>query len=102
MKAAVIRGYGGPDELRLEDRPDPIPGPGYVLVRVAATSVNPFDLKMRAGVFKREAFGGIGDVAFESVERYSVVHDVFAAHVPLKRGAAARAGNFAVPMKCAE
>jgi NADPH:quinone reductase-like Zn-dependent oxidoreductase len=52
MKAAVIRAYGGPDELRLEDRPDPIPGPGYVLVRVAATSVNPFDLKMRAGVFK--------------------------------------------------
>jgi NADPH:quinone reductase-like Zn-dependent oxidoreductase len=52
MKAAVIRGYGGPDELRLEDRPDPILGPGYVLVRVAATSVNPFDLKMRAGVFK--------------------------------------------------
>jgi NADPH:quinone reductase-like Zn-dependent oxidoreductase len=52
MKAAVIRAYGGPDELRLEDRPDPIPEPGYVLVRVAATSVNPFDLKMRAGVFK--------------------------------------------------
>jgi NADPH:quinone reductase-like Zn-dependent oxidoreductase len=52
MKAAVIRAYGGPDELRLEDRPDPIPGPGYVLVRVAATSVNPFDLKMRSGVFK--------------------------------------------------
>jgi NADPH:quinone reductase-like Zn-dependent oxidoreductase len=52
MKAVVIRAYGGPDELRLEDRPDPIPGPGYVLVRVAAASVNPFDLKMRAGVFK--------------------------------------------------
>jgi NADPH:quinone reductase-like Zn-dependent oxidoreductase len=52
MKAAVIRAYGGPEELRLEDRPDPIPGPGYVLVRVAAASVNPFDLKMRSGVFK--------------------------------------------------
>src|SRR5580700_7069584 len=52
MRAAVIYGYGGPDELRLEDRPDPIPGPGDVLVRVAATSVNPFDLKMRSGVFK--------------------------------------------------
>jgi NADPH:quinone reductase-like Zn-dependent oxidoreductase len=52
MRAAVIRAYGGPDELRLEDRPDPIPGPGDVLVRVAAASVNPFDLKMRAGVFK--------------------------------------------------
>jgi NADPH:quinone reductase-like Zn-dependent oxidoreductase len=52
MKAAVIRAYGGPDELRLEDRPDPILGPGYVLVRVAATSVNPYDLKIRSGVLK--------------------------------------------------
>ena len=52
MKAAVIHAYGGPEELKLEERPDPIAGPGYVLVRVAATSVNPFDLKIRSGVLK--------------------------------------------------
>ena len=52
MKAAVIHAYGGPEELRLEERPDPIAGPGYVLVSVAATSVNPFDLKIRSGVLK--------------------------------------------------
>ena len=48
MKAVVIRAYGGPEELKFEERPDPVPGPGEVLVRVAATSVNPLDLKIRS------------------------------------------------------
>jgi NADPH:quinone reductase-like Zn-dependent oxidoreductase len=52
MKAVVIRAYGGPEELKFEERPDPVPGPGEVLVRVAATSVNPFDWKIRSGAFK--------------------------------------------------
>jgi NADPH:quinone reductase-like Zn-dependent oxidoreductase len=49
MKAIVIRGYGGPEVLKYEDYPDPIPGAGEVLVRVAASSVNPFDFKVRSG-----------------------------------------------------
>src|SRR5689334_20477640 len=52
MKAIVIRAYGGPDVLKYEDYPDPVPGPGEVLVRVTASSVNPFDFKLRAGFFK--------------------------------------------------
>jgi NADPH:quinone reductase-like Zn-dependent oxidoreductase len=52
MKAVVIRAYGGPDVLKFEERPDPIPGPGAVLVRVAAASVNPFDWKLRSGAYK--------------------------------------------------
>jgi NADPH:quinone reductase-like Zn-dependent oxidoreductase len=52
MKAVVIRAYGGPDVLKFEERPDPIAGPGDVLVRVAAASVNPFDWKLRAGAYK--------------------------------------------------
>ena len=52
MKAVVIRAYGGPEELKFEERPDPVPGSGEVLVRVAATSVNPFDWKVRSGAFK--------------------------------------------------
>jgi NADPH:quinone reductase-like Zn-dependent oxidoreductase len=52
MKAVVIRAYGGPEELKCEERPDPVPGPGEVLVRVAATSVNPFDWKVRSGALK--------------------------------------------------
>jgi NADPH:quinone reductase-like Zn-dependent oxidoreductase len=52
MKAIVIRGYGGPEVLKYEDYPDPAPGAGEVLVRVTASSVNPFDFKLRSGVFK--------------------------------------------------
>jgi NADPH:quinone reductase-like Zn-dependent oxidoreductase len=52
MNAVVIRAYGGPEELKFEERPDPVPGPGEVLVRVAATSVNPFDWKIRSGAVK--------------------------------------------------
>ena len=52
MKAAVIHAYGSPDELKFEDMPDPSPGPGEVLIRTAATSINPLDVKMRSGAVK--------------------------------------------------
>ena len=52
MKAVVVHQYGGPEVLEFEDYPDPIPGAGEVLVRVAATSVNPIDYKRRAGLTK--------------------------------------------------
>lgn len=52
MKAIVIRKYGGPDVLKLEDYPDPVAGAGEVLLRVAATSVNPFEYKVRSGAMK--------------------------------------------------
>jgi hypothetical protein len=42
----------GPEVLKFEVYPDPAPGPGEVLVRVAATSVNPIDYKRRAGLTK--------------------------------------------------
>jgi NADPH:quinone reductase-like Zn-dependent oxidoreductase len=52
MKAIVVHQYGGPEVLKFEDYPDPVPGPGEVLVRVAASSVNPIDYKRRAGLTK--------------------------------------------------
>ena len=52
MKAIVVHQYGGPEVLKFEDYPDPVPGSGEVLVRVAATSVNPIDYKRRAGLTK--------------------------------------------------
>jgi NADPH:quinone reductase-like Zn-dependent oxidoreductase len=52
MKAVVLHEYGGPSNLKYEDTPDPVAGPGEVLVRVAATSVNPIDWKMRSGAAK--------------------------------------------------
>jgi NADPH:quinone reductase-like Zn-dependent oxidoreductase len=49
MKAVVIDGFGGVDQLHIQDVDDPPVGRGEVLVRVRATSVNPVDLKIRDG-----------------------------------------------------
>src|SRR5215472_11351391 len=43
MKAFVLHSYGSPDHLDLTDVDTPMPAPGEVLVRVRATSVNPYD-----------------------------------------------------------
>jgi NADPH:quinone reductase-like Zn-dependent oxidoreductase len=51
-EAIVVHEYGGPEVLKYEDYPDPAPGPGEVLVRVAAAGVNPVDDKRRAGLTK--------------------------------------------------
>lgn len=49
MKAVRIHAYGGRDVLCYEEAPRPIPGEGEVLIRVIASSVNPFDCAVRAG-----------------------------------------------------
>ena len=50
MKAIRIHEDGGPDVLRYEDAPDPEPGPGEVLVRLRAASLNHLDLWIRKGL----------------------------------------------------
>lgn len=74
MKAVVIRAYGGPEELKFEERPDPIAGPGDVVVRVVATSVNPFDIKLRSGQMK--AFIPLTFPAILGVDVSGIVHAV--------------------------
>ncbi|GAA1690773.1 NAD(P)-dependent alcohol dehydrogenase [Microcella alkalica] len=43
MRAFTVRGYGGPEVLRVDDVPDLVPGEGEVVVRQQASSVNPLD-----------------------------------------------------------
>ncbi len=52
MKAVRLHAYGGVEQLRYEDVATPEPGPEEVLVKVAATSVNPIDWKIRSGAAK--------------------------------------------------
>lgn len=49
MKALFYRRYGGSEVLQYDDVARPVPGPGQVLVKVAATSFNPVDAGIRGG-----------------------------------------------------
>jgi NADPH2:quinone reductase len=51
MRAIEIATPGPPDVLRLVDRPDPVPGPGEVLIAVVAAGVNRPDLMQRRGKY---------------------------------------------------
>jgi len=50
VKAVRIHEDGGPDVLRYEDAPDPVPGTGQVLVELRAASLNHLDLWIRKGL----------------------------------------------------
>ena len=88
MKAILVSQYGGPEVMKFGDCPDPSPGKGEVLVRVAATSVNPFDMKQRSGEAKAYApinfpgvlgvdVAGTVDNCGPDVQRFSVGDRVF-------------------------
>ncbi|MDB5393754.1 MAG: hypothetical protein JWM91_1260 [Rhodospirillales bacterium] len=49
IMAARLTGYGGPDKFSYDSVPEPMPGPGEVLVKVAAAAINPVDAKLRNG-----------------------------------------------------
>src|SRR3712207_4879209 len=51
MRSLVITAHGGPEVLRVEERPDPRPGPGEARVAVRAAGVNFADLMARIGVY---------------------------------------------------
>jgi len=54
MKAIRVHEYGGPSVLKLEEIPDPKPGPGELVVRVKAAGVNPVDAYMCTGTYARK------------------------------------------------
>jgi NADPH:quinone reductase-like Zn-dependent oxidoreductase len=52
MRVIQIHQYGGPEQLKLEEKPRPEPQAGEALVRVHAAGVNPIDWKIRQGLMK--------------------------------------------------
>ncbi len=52
IKVWCFEQYGSPSALKLQERAMPQPGPGEVLVKVAATAINPSDVKNVSGHFK--------------------------------------------------
>src|SRR5919205_1713749 len=52
MKALVITEHGPPDVMRVQERPDPEPGPGEVRIAVRAAGVNFADTLARVGLYQ--------------------------------------------------
>lgn len=51
MRAVVITRHGGPEVLEVQERPDPVAGPGEVVVEVRAAGVNFADVMARLGLY---------------------------------------------------
>ena len=87
MKAAYIERHGGPDVLKYGDMPDPVAGPGQVVVDISAASVNGADWKVREGksgqlshfpyILGRD-FSGVVSAVGEGVTDLRVGDEVFA------------------------
>ena len=54
MRAVVVEAHGGPEVLQVREVPDPEPGPGELLVAVAAAGVNFIDAYQRSGLYPME------------------------------------------------
>jgi NADPH:quinone reductase-like Zn-dependent oxidoreductase len=95
MKAAYLEQNGGPEVLKYGDLPDPKPGPGDVLVDIAAASVNGADWKVRNGdygtalkfpyVLGRD-FSGTVSALGEGVSDFKAGDAVFAVLPPGQEG----------------
>jgi NADPH:quinone reductase-like Zn-dependent oxidoreductase len=93
MRAVVHDRYGPPEVLRIEDVPDPVAGPGELLVRVHRSSVNrtdtgfrradPFIVRFFAGLRRPRArvlgneFAGVVEAIGDGVTRFAVGDRVF-------------------------
>jgi NADPH:quinone reductase len=68
MKAIRVHAPGGPEALKLEEVPRPVPKEGEALVRIEAAGVNYIDCYMRTGQYKMSLPGTVGLEAAGTVE----------------------------------
>lgn len=62
MRAIVLTEHGGPEVLRIDEIPDPVPGTEEILVDVAATAVNRADVLQRMGLYPDPRHGAVHEV----------------------------------------
>jgi NADPH2:quinone reductase len=68
MKAIQVKETGGPEKMELVDLPQPVPGPGQALVKIAASGVNFIDVYFRTGLYKADLPATLGSEAAGTVE----------------------------------
>lgn len=94
MKASYFEQHGGPDVLKYGDRPDPVAGPGEVLVDIHASTVNGADWRVREGGYGPQKlphicgrdFSGVVSAVGEGVTDLKVGDAVFAVMPPGQEG----------------
>lgn len=107
MRAVALRQFGGPEVLEVLEMPRPAAGPGEVLVRVQAATVNPTDLALRAG-FRRpslpppyipgmELSGVVAELG-AGVEGIGIDDEVMAIVSPMRPAGGAQAEFVPVPV----
>src|SRR4026207_1197261 len=52
MRAMTVTAFGGPEVLRLQEMPIPVPGEHDLLIEVHCAALNPVDFKIRRGAFR--------------------------------------------------
>lgn len=85
MKRIWVHQFGGPDVLKLEEGPEPRPGPGEVLIRVMAIGVNPVDIYIRSGAYGKRPLpytpgsdaAGVVEGLGEGVDRFKIGERVY-------------------------
>jgi NADPH:quinone reductase-like Zn-dependent oxidoreductase len=95
MRAMLLTGHGGPEMLRLGEAPDPIAGPGEIVVDVHAASVNAADYKVRLGGYSSlkfpyvlgRDFSGVVAALGEGVTDFAIGDPVFGVLDAGKEGA---------------
>jgi NADPH2:quinone reductase len=105
MKAIVVREFGPAEVMKLEDLPNPAPGPVQVVVRVKAVGVNPVDTYIRTGTYARKPTlpytpgtdaGGVVESVGANVARFKKGDRVYC------HGTAAGFGAYAEATVCEE
>lgn len=94
MKASYFEQHGGPDVLKYGERPDPVAGPGDVLVDIHASTVNGADWRVREGGYGPQKlphicgrdFSGVVSAVGEGVTDLKVGDAVFAVMPPGQEG----------------
>jgi NADPH2:quinone reductase len=68
MKAVFVEQIGGPENLKYADLPQPSPGPGQALVKIAAAGINFIDIYFRTGLYKADPPIVLGNEGAGTVE----------------------------------
>ena len=96
MRAVECDTYGPPEVLQVKQVPRPSPGPGQILIRVIASSINPLDVKMRSGEVRHiypsffpDVFGysvsGVVEALGEGITNIRVGEEVYGINNPIMR-----------------